>query len=642
MRIISVTISGFRSYLEPITISFEKATTTIVGKNDAGKSTILEGLDVFFGAKVELTDFSVGTDEPIEITCCFADLPDVLVLDVDKETSLEDEYLLDENGFLTIKKSWSRSKLTTPTICASANHPTFETQTDLLSTKITALKKMAQDLGVPDQSVSDRRTSSGYRKAIWDHAIANGIASLEKTLVPLAVEDGKSIALALGKYLPIFHLFRADRMGGESDKLAQDPAMAAVKAVLEQHQAQLDTLATVVQAQITSVLEDVVTRLGEVAPELAASLRPTDTTPSWAKAFSSLQFIDENGVALSKRGSGTRRLVLLSFFRATAESNLDEELTEGEYRRGVITAVEEPETALHANLQNDILSALLDVGELDRRQMLLTTHSANLIKNVPVDSIRYISTRNKKRSCVVATGDGAGDLLKELNASLGIFTDHNVRCFVLVEGRNDVTGLKNLTALLAAEGMEGVESFARLEEDGLICFLPIGGGGNASLWETTLSPFRRHEVHIMDSDRTAPSSPLKDEMTALKARADDMRSVYILDRREMENYLSPESVVSAYADINGFASAFTDQAPIGDDWNYADIPDLCASIAHSLASKTVWGDVAPDVRKSKQGRAKRRIAESFLHESVHKSFSAETNDLLDAIRLVVKSAHAAR
>jgi putative ATP-dependent endonuclease of OLD family len=338
-------------------------------------------------------------------------------------------------------------------------------------------------------------------------------------------------------------------------------------------------------------------------------------------------------VPLSKRGSGTRRLVLLSFFRATAEKGLEAQDDDAEeYRRGVITAVEEPETALHADLQTDIISALQDVGELPNRQVLLTTHSANLIRLVQANSIRYITGEKFDRRCVQVEQDGdATELLTELNRSLGIFTDHNVRCFILVEGRNDVDGLRKLTGALAVLDND-ISAFAQLELDGLISFMPIGGGGNASLWASNLSPFRRDEVHIMDSDRLTPHHPLKREMVDLLGRADSQRHIFVLDRRELENYLTVESIISTYDD-DAFANTFQKLVNEGGEWNYLDIPSLCAEAVHSAAASTEipWADLKPDVKKSKGSKAKKRLVAAFGHPSVSKSLVEDKPDLYNAL-----------
>jgi putative ATP-dependent endonuclease of OLD family len=47
MRIAKVTLQGFRSFKERIEVSLGSF-TTIVGKNDTGKSSILYALDAFF------------------------------------------------------------------------------------------------------------------------------------------------------------------------------------------------------------------------------------------------------------------------------------------------------------------------------------------------------------------------------------------------------------------------------------------------------------------------------------------------------------------------------------------------------------------------------------------------------------------
>src|SRR5699024_2800741 len=151
---------------------------------------------------------------------------------------------------------------------------------------------------------------------------------------------------------------------------------------------------------------------------------------------------------------------------------------------GVIAAVEEPETALHSDLQKQIVSSLLDVGEKANRQVLLTTHSANLLREVPATSIRYIRRDAEGIRCVSAESPTSGRaLLESLNESLGIFSDHDVRCFILVEGRRDKEGLLRLSQAVAERYEDQDLSLEHLESQGKIAFMPIGGGGNLSLWE---------------------------------------------------------------------------------------------------------------------------------------------------------------
>ena len=109
MKLESVTIRNFRAFREDTHISIGDL-TAIIGKNDVGKSSILEALEVFFNnetVKLEAGDKHVRANETfIEVTCDFSDVPESLVLDAQAETTLSGEYLLATNGNLCIKKRW--------------------------------------------------------------------------------------------------------------------------------------------------------------------------------------------------------------------------------------------------------------------------------------------------------------------------------------------------------------------------------------------------------------------------------------------------------------------------------------------------------------------------------------------------------
>jgi putative ATP-dependent endonuclease of the OLD family len=51
MKLKSVTITNFRCYKTPLFLSFEDL-TTLIGRNDAGKSSLLDALDVFFNDRL--------------------------------------------------------------------------------------------------------------------------------------------------------------------------------------------------------------------------------------------------------------------------------------------------------------------------------------------------------------------------------------------------------------------------------------------------------------------------------------------------------------------------------------------------------------------------------------------------------------
>ncbi|TDX29365.1 AAA ATPase-like protein [Modicisalibacter xianhensis] len=85
MRLKEMKIKNFRGYKEETAISFEDGLTGITGRNDAGKSTILEALEIFFNnksVKIDSDDKNVESGESeIKISCIFDELPEEVVVD---------------------------------------------------------------------------------------------------------------------------------------------------------------------------------------------------------------------------------------------------------------------------------------------------------------------------------------------------------------------------------------------------------------------------------------------------------------------------------------------------------------------------------------------------------------------------------
>ena len=79
MKIKNLKIKNFRGYWGEIAINFDEF-TALVGKNDIGKSSIMEALDVFFNdgkgvVKLDKEDVNVcaraNQENEISITVCF-------------------------------------------------------------------------------------------------------------------------------------------------------------------------------------------------------------------------------------------------------------------------------------------------------------------------------------------------------------------------------------------------------------------------------------------------------------------------------------------------------------------------------------------------------------------------------------------
>lgn len=147
MKLKTIYLKNFRCYKDEVCIEFDDL-TTFVGKNDIGKSTILEGLEIFFNndlVKIEPSDANIYGDKNVVITCDFCNLPSELILDSGEKTNLADEYLTISNDILRIKKVYdcSKSKVSS-TVYIVAKHPNADEVGNLLSLKEKDLQKNHQ------------------------------------------------------------------------------------------------------------------------------------------------------------------------------------------------------------------------------------------------------------------------------------------------------------------------------------------------------------------------------------------------------------------------------------------------------------------------------------------------------------------
>lgn len=550
MKLSELKIKNFRGYRNETAINISNSITGITGKNDAGKSTILEALDIFFdGGEVTLDkdDFNIQAEEGnIEITCSFADLPREIIIDEANKTTLQAEYLLDNESKLTIKKIFKRSSLKKPEIYLVANHPTKEKFNDLHLLKIADLKKRAQELNVNLQSGEDARTSSAWRQAIWRSADNLNISPINLDVSKFS-GDSKQLQDKIFSLLPLFALFRSDRESKDSDHEAKNPLQEAVKQAQSALKEQIDAIQTEIQNQVFERANRTLEKLKEMDPALAAQLVPRfKTPPKWTFDFT----LDGDGdVPINKRGSGVRRLIILNFFRAEAERRVLEKSAPS-----VIYAIEEPETSQHPSNQEMLVRALIELGNQDTCQILVTTHVPALASLLPIDGLRFID-KNDQKHPIVKFGDD--QVLNEICNSLGVLPEFNsksARALILVEGPGDIIFLSHLANALKQTG-----DIKETLEDKKIFPIWIGGTGNLKHWQTKkmADAFGIPWAVLMDSDLgTNEFTKNQQQISELQSQG---KKAYLTKKRESENYISPDLICQSLG-ITGFTFTDVDDA----------------------------------------------------------------------------------
>jgi putative ATP-dependent endonuclease of OLD family len=597
MRLIRLKITNFRCFKEETTIDLDNI-AVIIGKNDSGKSSIFDAIDIFMDEKgvPDTDDCCVYTqDSAVYIGCIFDNLPTEIVLDEQYSTNISKEYLLNSDGFLEIVKVYNcalKSKGKLSGVYARALHPTAEGYNDLLSLTNAKLKQRAVQLDVNLSSVN-QTINPELRQAIWLHS---SDLNCQETDVELKSEDTSKIWDQLKKHLPIIAIFRSDRPSTDQDAEAQDPMKAAIKEAIKTQQSTLDDIAEQVKKEVQEIADLTVKKIKEMSPELASQLKPQFKIKDWDTLFS-VSLTGDEDISVNKRGSGTRRLVLLNFFRAKAEKEAVLKDT------SVIYAVEEPETSQHPNHQKLLIKAFQELSEQQGCQIFLTTHTPMLARHMPKESLRFL-TRDKNNNPVVLEGSDEQTLI-EIRDSLGVLTDHNIRVFLGVEGRNDINFLCIISNILY-KANEDVPDLQLEEEKGNLVFIPLGGS-NMDLWISRLEDLKLPEFYLMDREYPPPEKPKYIEI------AKDMEergcTAWITKRKELENYIHPDVIKSEYSNYAG----------TGDD--FEDVPFLFAQAVHEVSGSSIpWDEVVQDKEKlgKKTSQAKRRLNTEFVERMTPK------------------------
>ncbi|SOB58048.1 ATP/GTP-binding protein [Pseudodesulfovibrio profundus] len=416
MKISQVKIANFRGYKEEISIDLNNL-TVFVGKNDVGKSTVLEVLDVFFNEgkgviKLDKEDINkqglAEGNSAICIAVVFEELPTSLVIDSTNATTLQDEYLLNRQGKLEILKTYPNAGK--EKVSVKAYHPSNPDCADLLLKKQKDLQAIIRKESIP---CDDEKKNAVMRKAIWSHY--SDELQLSDVEIDVTKEDAKNIWDQLKNYMPLYSLFQSDRKNSDGDSEIQDPMKLAVQEILKGTSIQdsLNQIAMEVDSKLKEVAGRTLEKLKEMNPEIANSLNPVFPPAEalkWADVFKNVSISGDEDIPINKRGSGVKRLILLNFFRAEAERRKTEKNVPD-----IIYAIEEPETSQHPDHQKKLIDAFIEMSKGQYTQLILTTHSPAIVKMLDFEHLKLIKGEQIKEVITVERHNLPYPSLNEVN-----------------------------------------------------------------------------------------------------------------------------------------------------------------------------------------------------------------------------------
>jgi len=488
MKIKKIYLDNFRGYYGTVELSFDNL-ILLIGKNDQGKSSILEALDIFINegkgtVKVESKDLNIraqneGKSE-FKIGIVFEKYPEELVIDAANTTTLQEEYLLNTDNYLEVWKSFKNGKLQSTYL--KCNHPSND---DFLKFLLTKKIKDLQDF-VKEKKIdcSDNRKSAELRKAIRNYFTNNvGGLSFEVVDVPIDSEGLKEIWDKLKIYLPAYALFHSDRKNVDQDDEIQDPLKVRIEQIFKRDdiQQKLSEIANEIDSEVKTIANSTVDQFKKLS-QSETDIKPDIPDASqlkWKDVYKGIGFNTTDGIPLNKRGSGIRRIVLLSSFLADIENKQENK------NNHIIYAIEEPETSLHPDLQMKLINALIELSNLPNYQIILTTHSPALIRLFQIDNIRFVKQSNGNTE----VSSFNESVMNEIIKTMGLLPEIG-KVVICVEGTNDENFFLNIN-----NGIDELKSIIDLQSKidcGLLAFIPMHGS-NLKDW------INRYVINIISS-----------------------------------------------------------------------------------------------------------------------------------------------
>lgn len=538
MRLVSMSIENYRGVRQARHIPMGSM-SIFVGKNDAGKSIVLNAIATFLNVKeypIDDIDFN-DRSKPVSLEGRFTsdNLKEVVAKKIGtkiKKDEGKEEFILDicANNELAIRRVTNKAGKAFDESLLSIidfDHEDFE----MLHQKNDEELNMVMGKYTITVPVSGAGRNSKLEKIkhIKQYCQEKGVKT--KTIW---IPDEYDI----GKLLPEIELFKSD-YGIEADTAFKTSSVTEVKGVFEEELRE--------KGRLTDVAQKVATEMGKesqaistLMKEYVPNVRSVTITPNfvWKDAIKSVdvnfEFDDDSKpINMTRKGSGYRRLFMVARFRYLALKKKGED---------VLYAIEEPETFLHPSAQQDLLEALADLSK--DNQVVLATHSPVFAGSSDKSSVVLCEKTEDGSKYSTETDDP--DIPKRIIKELGIRPQYNMRDryskILFCESKNDIRFYDAVSNMLLGKG---------IIDNPDILALPGGGDSLEDIINIDYFTETSRSLYLLiDSDKHQNEKKQQSNKQRL-ATFNNLENAkgYILNKACIENYYHPKAFERTYPSL---------------------------------------------------------------------------------------------
>ena len=385
MELTAFRVSNYRSLVDNDWITLSNL-SIFTGENDGGKTATLNVLEIFLDPKgiPHPDDYSKAVNLDQQDTTATASTITIRArfhLGENELAILSAIWAVGEEN-IEVKRVFQLENPSPPYLFLAETYDDFRFKKPLDDNTIAELKKIAEDFSINIVGIS--------LKQDYVDAIRDWLREQPKVSSEVELPEG------LVKQIPSIQIF--------SSETALDPEYEIRRTLTtqfrelltsEKYTGTISKIETDIEKDLNSSLEQLGPIVKLYSEDVdAISIRPEFNFGS-GLSTTHLQLCrgDGNQVLLDNCGAGQRRRLSLAVYEWSQEILKDRD----EDARQIIMSFDEPETHLDYKSQRQIFDVIRRFSDLPAVQVIICTHSLNLIERVPINKIVHFSLSKPER-----------------------------------------------------------------------------------------------------------------------------------------------------------------------------------------------------------------------------------------------------
>ena len=237
-------------------------------------------------------------------------------------------------------------------------------------------------------------------------------------------------------------------------------------------------------------------------------------------------------IDLNEAGSGLMQRVGLAMYAATLAQL--QETTADPF--GTLLAYDEPDTHLDYQAQRELFEIIRGQGKLPHVQVVVATHSVNLIDTVTLQSLRHFRLEGQLTRVDIPSDYGGSDesaFVDDLASGLGLRNSVllSEKCFLVVEGPTEERALMILfKKMTVGETLAGA---------GITLVNTDGAGSVRKLVEVLITKLNRSVVVLVDEDARCSPGRINEEWLS-EMRLTEGTNGFFTGTKEFEDAFADE------------------------------------------------------------------------------------------------------